>query len=278
MPNAQTTAVDAPRKARKFLLLGNTGAGKTTQLLTLPGKTFAYLFDPNALLSLEGYDIDYEEFLPDQLDMKLISLSKNIGAAGSTRGAEVYNAWELDFEKKIRSRFFDRYDNIAFDSFTTFSDMVMDGVLAINGRGGLWPQQDDYAPQMLTIAKVTRVLTAMGKTIVMTGHVETYEDKGASRLIYAPMMTGRLKQKLPLLFSEILFLKAKPGREGNTVYIAQTKVDNMMPTIRCTMKGLDLKREEDITIDFSRPVKGQGIGGWLERAGKSAPEETQATK
>jgi GTPase SAR1 family protein len=33
----------------KILLLGDTGAGKTTQVLTLPGRKFAYLFDPKSL-------------------------------------------------------------------------------------------------------------------------------------------------------------------------------------------------------------------------------------
>ncbi|KKL07321.1 hypothetical protein LCGC14_2587250, partial [marine sediment metagenome] len=46
MPNAK----DNPDIGKaKFLLLGPTGSGKTSQILTLPGKTFCYLFDPSSL-------------------------------------------------------------------------------------------------------------------------------------------------------------------------------------------------------------------------------------
>lgn len=78
MPNARTAHESS---THKFLLLGDTGSGKTTQFLTLPGRKFIYLFDPNAILSLQGHDIDYEEFLPDSLNLSIKSLSKSSGVA-----------------------------------------------------------------------------------------------------------------------------------------------------------------------------------------------------
>ena len=57
MPNALNATEDDVGKP-KFLLVGSTGSGKTAQILTLPGKTFAYIFDPSALATLKGYDID----------------------------------------------------------------------------------------------------------------------------------------------------------------------------------------------------------------------------
>ena len=59
-----------------FLLLGPTGSGKTSQILTLPGKTFCYLFDPSSLATLKGHDIEYELFLPKKVSTAAISLSK----------------------------------------------------------------------------------------------------------------------------------------------------------------------------------------------------------
>ena len=60
MPNAAEAKNIAPHT---FLMLGPTGSGKTSQLLTLPGKKFAYLFDPNAILSLRGHDITMKNFI-----------------------------------------------------------------------------------------------------------------------------------------------------------------------------------------------------------------------
>ena len=55
MPNAKDSHA---KVAHKILILGKTGSGKTTQFLTLPGKKFIYLFDPNAILTLQdGSDL-----------------------------------------------------------------------------------------------------------------------------------------------------------------------------------------------------------------------------
>ena len=81
MPNARDAHETS---AHKFFLLGDTGAGKTAQFLTLPGKKFIYLFDPNAILTLRGHDVDYEEYLPDRLNLSVKSLAK--GAGGGVKG------------------------------------------------------------------------------------------------------------------------------------------------------------------------------------------------
>lgn len=260
MPNA----MEAHRKpGEKFLVLGQTGSGKTTLFTTLPGKKFMYLFDPNALNSIQGLDIDYEEFLPDMLNMAVGSLSKGKGDRPTVRSpAVVYSNWEKDFESKMESGFFDSYDCVGFDSFTTLSDMVMDRVLEINGRGGQWPQMDDYGPQMNTLLNIVRTVTAMGKIIYFTGHVELKQDELTSRIYQTPMMTGRLKAKLPLLFSEIYMCKAEPDTKGNVKYQIQTKPDRLSPLVRCTLKGLELY--QDVTIDYDKPLDKQGLGKILK--------------
>ena len=75
------------------------------------------------------------------------------------------------------------------------------------------------------------------------------------------MMTGKLKSKIPLLFSEILTLDADSDAKGNVAYRAQTKPSRLTPLIRCTIKGLS--QFEDITLDWNKPLVGQGLGGLL---------------
>lgn len=269
MPNAKSVT---GTKGSNILIFGGTGGGKTSQFLTLKGKKFAYLFDPNAIDTLAGYDVDYEEFLPDQLDLRVHSLKKK---TAPTPGKSMptscsYQAWENHFEDSLESGFFDDYENIMIDSLTTFSDSVMDEVLRINGREGQWPQQDDYGPQMNAITKVMRVLTAMGKTVYVTGHYEMMKDKVTERLFFQPLVTGRLKTKLPLLFSQIFFAEAQgaSGANKEVQYTLQTKPDRLTPLIRCTMKGLEFK--EDVSIDFSRDPEGQGLGGLIKRCAAQA--------
>lgn len=255
MPNAK----DAHETAKhRILVLGDTGSGKTTQFLTLPGKKFAYLFDPNALLSLRGHDVDYKEFLPDALNLSVRSLAKDKGDKTTNYKNELYVEWEKDFTKKVETGFFDAYDAIGFDSATTFLDLVMDRILTINGRAGQWPQQDDYGPQMNTFINVCRTLTSLGKTVYMSGHLETRKDELVGRIFRQPMMTGRLRTKVPLLFSDVFVTEVENDGRGNIKHKVQTVPDRLTTTVRTAFKGLD--PFEDVTLDFSKPLESQGIG------------------
>ncbi len=255
MPNANTAMATAKHK---YLMLGDTGGGKTTQFLTLPGKKFMYLFDPNALLSIRGHDVDYEEFLPDNLNLSVRSLSKDRGDKLTNYSSDVYLQWQKDFDKKLQEGFFEPYDNIGIDSATTLLDLAMDRVLSINGRGGSWPQQDDYGPQMVLFTNICRTLASLNKTIYMTGHLETKQDELTKRIFRGPMMTGRLKTKIPLLFSDIFICDADNDGNGKITYRLNTVPDRITTTVRNSFKGL--KPFEDVTLDFSKPLEGQGLG------------------
>lgn len=265
MANARDAAKDSKRK---YLVLGETGSGKTTQLLTLPGRKFAYLFDPNAILSLQGHDIDYEEWLPDRLNLSVKSLKKDTGDKNTSFKNDLYGEWEKDFDKKISTGFFDEFDVVAMDSATTLLDLIMDRVLTVNGRAGSWPQQDDYGPQMLVFINICRTLTAMNKTLYMTGHLETKQDELTKRIFRGPMMTGRLKTKIPLLFSDVFVSEVDNDGRGNVTHKFMTKPDRTTTSVRTSFKGLDVY--ENMTLDFSKPLEGQGLGKLiqLEKEGK----------
>lgn len=259
MPNAKEARSITQHR---ILLLGDTGSGKTTQILTLPGRKFVYLFDANALLSLQGHDVDYEEFLPDRLNLSVKSLSKDKGGDKTTNlKNDMYVEWEKDFDYRIKEGFFDSYDVIGFDSCTTFLDLIMDRVLTINGRPGSWPQQDDYGPQMISFINVCRTLVSLGKTIVMTGHLETKKDELVQRIFRQPMMTGRLRTKIPLLFSDVFICEAENDGRGNVSHKIQTVPDRITTSVRTSFKGLN--PYEDVTIDWNKEIEGQGIGGLI---------------
>jgi len=256
MPNAK---IQVANPIHRFFILGDTGSGKSTQLLSLPGKKFAYLFDPNALLSLRGADVDYEEFLPDRINLNIKSLSSKVPGDNVTHHKNtLYLDWQKDFEGKLDSGFFNAYDVIAFDSATTFLDVVMDRILTINGRAGQWPQQDDYGPQMIAFTNVVRTLMSMGKTIYMTGHLEMRQDELTKRIYRQPMLTGRLRAKIPLLFSDVLVSNVSTDSKGSVQYQLQTVPDRINTTIRTSLRGMETF--EDVTLDFGKPLEGQGLG------------------
>lgn len=258
MLNAKDAAFDP---THRFFLLGDTGSGKTTQFLTLPGKKYMHVFDPNALLALHGYDVDFDNYLPSNVSAAATSLTKGKGDVRGTVSSSAYQNFETEFDARIKSGFFDQYQWIGFDSATNLLDLIMDRVLTINGRFGQWPQQDDYGPQMIAFTNLCRTITAMGKGLFMTGHLEYKQDKTSQKITNRPLMTGRLAVKIPLLFSDIFYMDVDVDIEGKATYRAQTVPSQMNRTIRTSMKGLD--SFENVTIDWTKPVEGQGIAGML---------------
>lgn len=259
MPNALDAAA---LTQHRILVLGDTGAGKTTQILTLPGKKYVYVFDQNALLSLRGHDIDYDEFMPDIVSAAAASLKSGVpGDKRSSTKSDVFQRFESQWDERIQSGFFDQYDWICFDSSTTLLDLIMDRVLSINGRFGQWPQQDDYGPQMIAFQNICRTANGLGKGIYMTGHLETKQDKLTQKITNRPMMTGRLVAKIPLLFSNVWYCDSELDEKGKVNYRVQTVASSQNRNIRTSIKGLE--PFEDVTIDFTKDPVGQGIGGLL---------------
>lgn len=265
MPNAMDVTATAPES---ILAIGAIGVGKTSQFLTLPGKKFIYLFDPNALTSLKGYDVDYEEFRIDamDLDLSIKSLKKGVEDRSSRRKKaepKTYVAWEKDFEEKLESGFFEQYDWVGIDSFTTFSDCVMDRIQYLNGRLGKHPEQTDYTALMTTTRNVFRALHGIGKGIYATAHVELKQNELSGRIFNQIMMTGRLRVQIPLLFTQVLYMvpdKGKPTEKGMS-FNMQTAPDRENPTIRCTFEGVQFI--ENVTIDWKKDPIGQGIARFL---------------
>lgn len=268
MPNAKEVTGLGPHK---IMVLGGTGSGKTTQLLTLPGRKFAYLFDPNALLSLKGHDVEYEEYLPDRLNLQASSLSKEKNQGLPTpkvTGSKLYNQWEKDFNDKLDGGYFDQFDVLALDSGTTFLDLIMDQILTLNGRFGQWPHEDDWGPQMITFKNVIRGWTGLNKIIYVTGHLDARADKVTKKVWEDPMMTGRLRQQIPLLFSDVFSLQSMVDDKGQVQYILQTVNEKGQRFHRTSIRGLS--PYENVTLDWNEPVEGQGLGGiinWWAKGG-----------
>lgn len=264
MPNAKDLKTgDSPKR---FLLIGKFGAGKTTQLLTLPGKKFLYAFDPNTLSAIEGYDIDYESFLPDQLRMRPQPLKKDLQTKAARAVApKAYLDWEKDFESRLANGFFEPYSWVGWDSWTTFADIIMDHLLFLAGRAGQFPQQDDWGPQMVTLNNIFRTAAGMGKGIFCTAHEELIKNEVSGQVQNQILITGKLRQRLPLLFSEILHCTCEIDRASKEPkYLVQTKPDRENPNCRTSMKGIEVF--SDVTIrDFRRP-EAYGLGALLKAA------------
>lgn len=268
MPNAK----DAETKSfQRILLVGDTGSGKTTQIATLPGKKFVYIFDPNALESLRGFDVDYEEFLVDELELDATIKGFNKNARPDDRSPsnvepQQYMRFINDFNDKSKEGFFNDYDWIIFDSLTFLQKILMDRQMWINKRYGGVEELADYRVVGSKESDVFRSITSMKINIFCTGHLRTWQDEITKKVSTELNLMGSAKTIMPLMYTNIWL--AQCMTEGDKQkYIIRTVPDRRgLQNIRSSLRGL--KPEEDVTIaDFSKPEQ-FGIGKLLKTKGE----------
>ena len=254
MPHASTMKEPA---RNNFLLYGDIGSGKTTAFRTIPGRKFLYMFDPAGLSSIKATDdIHYESFMPENISMSVSTL-KGIkdNQAPKYEVNDVYSKWENDFESRLQKNWFadpsveidgvkGGFDAIGFDSITTLNDLLMDRILEINQRSGKQPEISDYGVAANALARIIRNANGQGCFVFFTGHENAAQDKLMKTVKIQLMVAGQLKQKLPILFSDIYHCRADVVA-GKVKYFADTVPTDMYPTARCSM---DLEPTVELTI------------------------------
>lgn len=254
-----SNAKDYTGQNKKFLVYGRTGAGKSASILTHPGRKFVYIFDPAGVETFAGYDVEYEYFVPD---MKLHKgkLGKDSNMSEFLRpNPKVYLEFERDYEKKARNGFFDQYDLIAFESFSTLQDMLMWYILDAQGRGNSAPEIADYYYRADAMKNLVRIAAANSRIIYCSAHIVTAQDESTKRMETSLFLPKALRIGLPLMFSEVLHLFAETDKNGDPKYYAQFLPGHRMPDIRCSITGV--RQQEDITIDWKKDPAGQGLFG-----------------
>jgi hypothetical protein len=261
MPNAKDLDETGPSS---FMLVGPGGSGKTTQLWTLPQPGFLYIFDPKATDSLQGLNMDYELFSPDLISLDAIPLkNEKADKAMASRIMKVrepaaWADWEEHFDQAVDDEFFKQYKWIGIDSTTTMLDAIMEYVQFLNGRQGKHPEQADYTAQINTFRNVMRALSGLAETIVVLCHEEIYKDEHTGRITYQPLLTGRLRTRLPLLFSNIFRCEVEQEKSGHAFWSMHTTGDKQHQYVRTSVKGLD--PVVDATIDDWKHPEKSGLG------------------
>jgi GTPase SAR1 family protein len=240
-----------------ILVVGDAGAGKSTMIRSLPGKKFAYLFDPNALRAHEGADLDYEEWLPDTLELD--TTIKRFDKAGkpddkpsSAREPRVYIDWCEDIAAKAEAKFFDAYDWVIFDSITLLQKACFDRQTYINNRYGRPEQLADYRIVGSKMSDLIRATTSEKINTFFTGHTDTWQDELTKRVTTQLSLSGSAKRQIPLVMSNIWLAECK-STETEIKYTIQTRpADRGLQTIRSSIRGLEMF--EEVTIrDWNDP-------------------------
>jgi len=262
-----------------ILMVGPTGAGKTAQIWTLPGKKFVYVFDPNSRRTLEGLDYEYAEFLPDTLEIDATIKAFNRDAKKEGRGDKPssdiepvkYMEWVEDINKRVADKFFDNFSWLIFDSMTFLVRTVMDRQLWVNRRYGEVEDLADYRIVGSKLSDVFRPIAALPLNLYCTGHISEFQDEKTKRITTELMLPGSGKVRIPLVMTNIWEAIGVSTEKEMKYQIKTRPADRGLKCIRSSIRGLSMY--EDVTIPdacFDPNVKSQkpedhGIGKLLGR-------------
>ena len=264
MPNTKDAETSTKQN---ILILGNTGSGKTTQIRTLPGKKFAYIFDPNAIASLKGADIEYQEYYPDALEMDATIKGFNKGSRSDTPSSRLepttYLDWVNDLNSKVESDFLKDYDWLCLDSITFLQKIAFDRNAYINNRYGKIEELSDYRVVGSKVSDIIRSICSLPINVYITGHITEFQDEVTKKISVEANLAGSAKRNVPLVMTNI-WLAEPYGDEKKARYRIQTRPGSRgFQSIRSSIDGLEFY--EDVTIEDFTHAEDYGIGKLLKR-------------
>lgn len=167
----------------KMLVYGQSGAGKTSLIQTLPSPIV--LSAEAGLLSIQDADLPYIE----------------IGSAADLR--EAYRWLTASAEAAD-------YQSVALDSISEIAEVV----LAAEKKAAKDPRQA-YGAMQEQVAEMIRAFRDIaGRNVYMTAKLEKSADE-MGRVSYAPSMPGnKTGQALPYFLDEVLALRVERDAEG----------------------------------------------------------------
>jgi len=124
--------------------------------------------------------------------------------------------WEDDFNNLYRRGFFNHIGTYVIDSMTTWAQVIMYEVIrraAAKKKDrscGDHPRKQDWMPQMAFIENYMRKFLSLPCHCILMGHSDQpTDDEGSPTGDKGIMITGKLRERVPALFSEIYYLRMK---------------------------------------------------------------------
>lgn len=201
----------------KLLLLGDSGAGKTTFLAGLP-KPWIADFDDKI--------VSAAEFLrknnPEQL--ATVQYERYAGLPAGT-AADKFNR---DIGKSALTKPFP-FETVGVDSLTLFSDESMKYLIRTNPgikrqvtNGVQLPVMQDYQMVRIWFKQILTAVLALPCNVVFTAHIQVDKDETTGQIMRSAMMAGKLAHELPIYFGEVW----RAYRDDKGEHWAQTQSDS----------------------------------------------------
>lgn len=129
----------------------------------------------------------------------------------------VFALWDKEYERRQKGKYFDNIGTYAIDSATMWSSAAMNQVLKTTkggSRAGSQPFQQDYLPAMYMIENAIKDFLTLPCDIVLIAHENELKDDVTGKLYVTPLFTGKLQQRVPLLFDEVYHMESNRTSAG----------------------------------------------------------------
>lgn len=197
----------------RILIYGQSGTGKTYSLRTARKPLFIDSFDPGGSVVLADLIAKGEAIVRTQFENE------------DPKNPTAFAAWDSSLDKIEQSGVMEKFGTYVLDSATTWGQACLNTILAKAGRAGGTPQQNDWYPQMVLMEAGIRRIFKFPCDVIFICHSDIQKDEVIGKIVRSPMLTGKSKTRIPLLFSEVYYADAKLSSKG-TEYIWQLQADN----------------------------------------------------
>lgn len=201
-----------PDEHIRFLVYGPSGSGKTFSLRTARKPLFVDSFDPGGAVVLADLIEKGEAVVRTQWENE------------DAKHPSVFQAWDAALDRLEKEQVMENFGTYCLDSATTWGQACLNFVMSKAGRAGGTPQQNDWYPQMVLMEAAVRRIFRFPCDIVFICHNDTQKDEIIGKVTRSPMLTGKSKTRIPLLFSEVYYSDTKRSSKG-TDYIWQLQSD-----------------------------------------------------
>lgn len=224
---------DPRQQSYNLLLTGEPGSGKTHVLKTARLPIHVDSFDPggsktNIEMIERGdmiVDVSYEQEDPSHPTM--------------------YGKWQKDFMDRVNGGYFDLFGTYCLDSYSMWSEAIMQEILRKSSRVDASPLFQDYHMETVQLIKFAKVLAQLPCDVIVMGHLRP--DYIGDKIVgYKLASRGRSQTVVPALFDEVYVMEVKETSKGFERKILTQSTGLYQAKTRMSKGKFDVREEPNI--------------------------------